>query len=353
MVSQGIRAPDPAFRAHGGGSGIPRMIFASRGRCRPRPLAREPGRIYNQGMLHAEVTSVSEWIRACSTAFVPLRVRAASPAFRASLAQIELVPGLTITTVLTRASEVVRDRRVIDESPREDLLLSIQRRGIGTVCQHRRTARLTPGAAALYDASAPYTLAFPAQMTEIVLQLPRRAISNVGHAFEDLTARVLQPSAPLRALASLAGSVDTTGMRDRDRICDEAVAEALASLLRASLAADRATTEPPLEAELLAIALRMHVDEQAADPELTPESLARAFHISLRYTQKLFALEGDAPAAYIRRRRLEVAQQLLRSGSSVAEAAHRSGFVDVDTFSRAFKREYGVAPSRERALAAR
>lgn len=290
---------------------------------------------------------MSEWMRACSTAFVPLRVRAATPAFRASLAQVELVPGLTITTVLTRASEVVRDRRVIAESPREDLLLSIQRSGIGTVRQHRRAARLTPGAAALYDASAPYTLAFPGQMSEIVLQLPRSAVSEVGNAFEDLTARVLQPSAPLRALASLAGSVDT-GVQDRDRVCDEAIAESLASLLRATLAVDRATVEPPLEAELLAIALRMHVDEHATDPGLSPESLARAFHISLRYAQKLFALEGDAPARYIRRRRLEIAQRLLRSGSPVAEAARRSGFIDIDTFSRAFKREFGIAPSLAR-----
>jgi len=304
-------------------------------------------------MLHAEVASVSEWMRACSTAFVPLRVRSANPLFQASLEQVELAPGITLTAVASRASEVVRDRAVIAESPREDILLSLHRSGSGSVSQHGRTARLTPGAAALYDASAPYTLAFPAQMSEIVLQLPRRAVSRVGHAFEDLTARVLQPSGPLRALAALAGSIDPES-RQRNRVEDEAVAESLASLLRAALSADQPSAPPPLEAELLALALRLHVDEHAADPELTPESLARAFHISLRYTQKLFAHDGgDAPAACIRRRRLEIAQRLLRSGSSVAEAAHRSGFVDVDTFSRAFKREYRVAPSRERALAAR
>lgn len=308
-------------------------------------LAPAEGRTYNRGMLHAEVASASDWMRACSTAFVPLRVRSTSAGFAASLEQVELGPGVTLTAVTGRASEVVRDRAVIAASPREDILLSLHRSGSGTVTQYARTARLTPGAAVLYDASAPYTLAFPAQMSEIVLQLPRGAVSRVGNAFEDLTARILQPSAPLRALTALAGSIDPATSA-RDRVEDEAVAESLASLLRASLAADRTATAPPLEAELLALAMRLHVDEHAADPALTPESLARTFHVSLRHAQKLFARQGDGPAGYIRQRRLDIARQLVRGGAPIAQIAHRSGFADADTFSRAFKREYGIAPSR-------
>jgi AraC-like DNA-binding protein len=225
------------------------------------------------------------------------------------------------------------------------VLVSLHRSGSGSVEQYGRTARLVPGAAALYDASAPYTLSFPGQMSEIVLQLPRETISSVGHAFEDLTARVLHPSGPLKALVALAGAVDP-GEREGSAASDGAVAESLASLLRAALTSEPPSEAPPVEAELLALALRLHVDEHAADPHLTPESLAAEFHISLRYAQKLFSRDGDAPASYIRLRRLELAQRHLRAGSSVSEAAYRSGFLDVDTFSRAFKREFGIAPSR-------
>ncbi len=297
-------------------------------------------------MLHAEVTSASEWMLACSSAFVPLRVRAVRPSFRASLRQVELAPNVTLTAVSSQASDVVRDGSVIASSPRDDVLLSLQRRGSGTISQHGRTARLTPGSCALYDASTPYTLSFPGQMSEIVLQLPRDTIAHSGQTFEGLTARVLQPSGPLRALAALAGSVELA-QANRHGPSDAAIAESLATLLQASLALSSTCEEPPVEAELLAAALQLHVDEHSADPRLTPEALAASFHISLRYAQKLFGRYfGTGIAAYIRQQRLARAEVLLRTRRTVTDTAYRSGFLDVDTFSRAFKREYGIAPSR-------
>lgn len=297
-------------------------------------------------MLHAEVTSGLEWSKACSSAFVPLRVCSAGPAFRASLKQLTLAPDVTLTQVTSHASEVVRDSSVIYENPRDDVLLSLQLRGSGTVTQHGRAARLTPGSCALYDAGSPYSLSFPGQMSEIVLQLPRATLAHSSAEFEQLTARILPPSSALRGLFALAGSV-TTAAQPHNTATDEAIAEALASLLQASLTLSRAHDAPPLEAELLAVALQLHIDEHASQPDFTPEALAASFHISLRYAQKLFAKHLDTGvASYIRQRRLETAADLLRAHSTVADAARRSGFVDVDSFSRAFKREYGVTPSR-------
>ena len=299
-------------------------------------------------MLHADVRSATEWAHACSSAFVPLRVHTADASFCASLDQVELGTDVTVTRVTSHASRVVRDRAEITASPREDLLLSVQRRGNGSVSQHHRTARLTPGACALYDASQPYALAFPAHMSELVLQLPRRSVHRSGHAFEACTARVLRPSAALRALTELAAAVSTAPeQRTRPLPSDAAIADSLAALLRASVADHDALAEPPLEAELLAEALAQHLDEHAADPSFTPERLAVAFHVSLRHAQKLFARHiGAGIADRLRHRRLELARSLLASGSRVAEAAHRSGHLDVDSFSRAFKRAYDVSPSQ-------
>ncbi|MET9325643.1 helix-turn-helix domain-containing protein [Tsukamurella sp. NPDC003166] len=295
--------------------------------------------------MFAEVGSAREWTRACSSAFVPLRVDAAAPDFRASLRQVRLAPGITLAAVTSRASSVMRDAASIATSPREDVLMSFHRRGTGVVTQNGRQARLSPGGCVLYDASTPYTLAFPGQMSEFVLQVPRETIARVGNGFTDLTARVLRPSAPLRALSALVSSVDMAADR-RDGAEDELIAESVAPLLRASLELGGVGAEPPIEAELLAMALRLFIDERAMDPELTPAGLAATFHVSLRHVQKVFERYFDTgAAAYIRTRRLEGAQELLRRRCTVAEAAHRSGFLDVDTFSRAFKREFGVTPS--------
>ena len=119
-----------------------------------------------------------------------------------------LTPDVALTRVASGASEVYRSDRVIAQHPRDDLLISLHRSGTGSVTQHGREARLRAGSAALYDASSPYTLAFPGRMSEVVLQLPRRCIPATGDAFAGLTARALPEGGPLRALTALAVSVD-------------------------------------------------------------------------------------------------------------------------------------------------
>jgi AraC family carnitine catabolism transcriptional activator len=58
---------------------------------------------------------------------------------------------------------------------------------------------------------------------------------------------------------------------------------------------------------------------------------------------------GEAPRAYYARLRLERARTLLRySHLPVAEIAVAAGFSDTASFSHAFKRRYGLAPSRAR-----
>jgi AraC-like DNA-binding protein len=212
------------------------------------------------------------------------------------------------------------------------------------VTQHGRVARLQAGSAVLYDASSPYTLTFPARMSEVVLQLPRRCIPTTGDAFAELTARPLPEGGPLRALTALAVSVNP-GAAQEHPLEDAAIADAVVSLVGAIVSAETAFTAPRLDAELMRAALRHFIDKHLADPRLTPELVARAHHVSLRLVQKLFAQDGDSPAAYIRRRRLESARRLLLGGEPVHRVGHLTGFGDIDTFSRAFKREFGAPPS--------
>ena len=51
-------------------------------------------------------------------------------------------------------------------------------------------------------------------------------------------------------------------------------------------------------------------------------------------------------AAYIRKKRVENAASLLKSGSTVANAAISSGFEDYNYFSEIFKKETGILPSK-------
>jgi AraC-like DNA-binding protein len=96
--------------------------------------------------------------------------------------------------------------------------------------------------------------------------------------------------------------------------------------------------------------VRMRTDaiiyEQAADPNLTPATIAAQLNISLRQLYRAFN-GTESPAARIRRRRLERAAEILaaRNGPGhVERVALECGFASAEYFSRAFRREFGLSP---------
>jgi len=86
--------------------------------------------------------------------------------------------------------------------------------------------------------------------------------------------------------------------------------------------------------------------EQAADPQLSPATIAAQLNISLRQLYRAFNAT-ESPAARIRRRRLERAAELLSARSpqpQVEKVAQECGFASAEYFSRAFRREFGISP---------
>jgi AraC-like DNA-binding protein len=79
----------------------------------------------------------------------------------------------------------------------------------------------------------------------------------------------------------------------------------------------------------------------------TVEELAREVALSRSALAERFAaLVGEPPIQYLARWRLALAAQALRAGEdAIARVAERSGYESNAAFSRAFKREFGVAPA--------
>lgn len=75
--------------------------------------------------------------------------------------------------------------------------------------------------------------------------------------------------------------------------------------------------------------IQAFIEEHLTDPDLSPESIALAHHISVRYLHKLFQQEGTTVGQWIRRRRLDACRrELSRSANrrpSVAAVAQRWG----------------------------
>lgn len=79
--------------------------------------------------------------------------------------------------------------------------------------------------------------------------------------------------------------------------------------------------------------------ELAALVDIHPAHLARVFRQTF----------GETVGDYVRRRRIELAEQALRHGhQSLAEISAAAGFADQAHFSRVFKRHFGVTPGARR-----
>ena len=109
-------------------------------------------------------------------------------------------------------------------------------------------------------------------------------------------------------------------------------------------AAPGAMAVPPSREQLID-RIRTFISENALDPALDPTTVARTHHISLRLLQGLFADAGSSPARFIRDQRLTHARRLLDEGESITRAGALSGFSDLGTFTRAFRRRFGCTPS--------
>ena len=91
------------------------------------------------------------------------------------------------------------------------------------------------------------------------------------------------------------------------------------------------------------------IDAECGDPDLTPERIAVALGCSRASLYRAFAKQGESVAAAIWQARLERAHRMLTSpegiGLLVSDIATLSGFREMPTFTRMFKRRYGLTPS--------
>ncbi len=92
---------------------------------------------------------------------------------------------------------------------------------------------------------------------------------------------------------------------------------------------------------------------EVTDRPVSLGELARVAGMSRFHLLRNFrACFGAPPAAYHRRLRLELAHAALRRGAlTCSVAAHRFGFADASSFSHAYRRTFGEAPTRSRAAA--
>ena len=137
-----------------------------------------------------------------------------------------------------------------------------------------------------------------------------------------------------------------------DTMTDEVrltVGQQLIDLLALSLRADERTltagNSSVREAHLTRI--ECFVRSSIGNPDLAPETIARACGISTRYLHELFRDTNQTLGQWIRDQRLNGCREDLNDLSNrqtIAEIAYQWGFSDQAQFSRAFRAHFGLSP---------
>ncbi|MFD8743289.1 helix-turn-helix domain-containing protein [Streptomyces sp. NPDC059616] len=264
----------------------------------------------------------------------------------------------------------LRSRRtpaLIRRGDPEQYQLGLVTRGSAWYAQGGSEAELHAGDMVLWDTSRPYDSGSgldDGSVEVLVLQIPKARLPLAAPQVDQLVARRIYSTTGIRpVLAQFLGAVVGNGSDCRPRglgSLGSVAVELAAACLIQQLGAE---TQPP-EAARAHVLLRQvdaFIEQNLADPDLTPRAIADRHHISLRSLYTLFQdhvddqgrSEGVAEA--IRRRRLERCRADLGSPQLRRQPVHviaaRWGFPNAAAFSRSFRAVYGVTPQAYRSEA--
>lgn len=299
------------------------------------------------------------WREALSRTFGAVDMSVTDEVGSATIRTSPLGP-MQAVTVEGDPMRVLRTRRLIAGSDNDDyVVVKLLSSGAARIEQDDRDACVRPGQLFVYDMARPVRLTLPEPFRTKSLVLPREVLGLSESDLRRITASPFGSESALGGLLTpfLSRLVDTAAAYPQRTA--ELVARNVVDLVR-TLAEERlgsSTADTPSAARMSLLRIRAHIDRHLADPDLTPEAIARAHHLSVRYLHKLFELEDITVSRWILQRRLERCRSDLArrevAGLTISAVAHRWGFTSASHFSRVFRAAYGVSPAEWRNSAVR
>lgn len=228
--------------------------------------------------------------------------------------------------------------------------LNLQLQHVGTSINHTagRTSTLKEGDFLLFDPARPLELTFAEPTQTIVLRLPV--------AYTEARLPRLRQMAGIAVRGDRgAGALFSSFLRNAWRQLEagendwgDELSDVIWPLLDLAYAAHRPAERAPDKRELRRSAVFAMIEAHLCDADLDTQAIAARVGVSPRAVQMLFAEMATTPSAYIQRKRLErAAARMAREPASVTITgiAFESGFNDLSSFCRAFRRRFGMSPS--------
>ncbi|MEU3374375.1 helix-turn-helix domain-containing protein [Streptomyces sp. NPDC006711] len=292
------------------------------------------------------------WHSVVSDTFIPLDVvlHEGQPSV-ATISSRSLGP-LQISVVEAGPQTVSRDRRLIARGGEGFITVTMQHRGSAKLTQHSRQALVKPGTFTCSDAGQPYEREQPDPFRFTAFRVPKEGLGVTEDDLRAITGTVFGSDCGTSAL--VAGYLERLAERAGgfDPYTGEQLAMTASDLL-AVLIRERQGRLNPQASEVargMLARVKAYALRHLADPDLSPERIAAANHISVRYLHKLFQSDGVTVSRWVQGERLERCRRDLSlpsrtaSSISVSAVAHRWGFVSPSHFSRAFRAAYAMSP---------
>jgi AraC-like DNA-binding protein len=267
------------------------------------------------------------------------------------------LPNFDLIQVEADAQLVTRTRSLINQSEGAWLLM-IQEEGICEVGQGARKIRLSPGDIGFLDTSRPYEVTFPRSFKQSILKMPAILFRDIAPRGQDLAGVALSGEQALTAIARenllfLERSADVIAPIFLPAAANCAIGH-LALAMRATIRDEAAKIAERAIADHIARA-DTYISDNLHDVELSVERVARSVGVSAGHLQQLYRAATNLTVAQsiLDQRLANCRKQLAdpsRVDESVTDIAFRWGFSESSSFSRAFRRAFGISPRQYRQI---
>ncbi|MFB9269474.1 helix-turn-helix domain-containing protein [Bradyrhizobium erythrophlei] len=294
------------------------------------------------------------WQEIISELYAPLEIDIGDPtSFVGEISRTSLGP-LELTQSIVDGEFSRRTKRHLVSQNNNDCVVVLVKQGPLTVSQFGRESDIGSGCYTILDLSEPYTLKHRNRTDAYFLKMAKPIL---GLRIRDVEMRcaVNRPGGTGVAaigydlIQSLGSHAATTSERVTMGLAEHMI-DFFGIVF--DTAGDGLVEGSSIACNGIRRRAARYIDRNLADPELSPEKVADALRISLRYLHRAFEGSGMSVNRHIRTQRLTRCRDaLLRTtGTSqrISEISERYGFRNASHFSTCFKEEFGFPPSAVR-----
>lgn len=259
---------------------------------------------------------------------------------------VEQVGRLDLARVGLNADLVQRDKTDIRRDPGEHFFLILQQAGCAHLSQGDMSTWANPGDMFVVDAARPSRFRYQGQYSmQLSVHLPR---DEMLHRFGQRIYGGLDIDRD-DPLAMAMKAVLAKLLVTKDAPSQLHTVEAFYSVFGALLT-ERSMGKghtPNADRHLVQRAQTL-IAEHYHNPEFKTQALADMLGVSLRRLQRAFQVIAETPHDRLQRYRVTAAQEAIkhRQDRTIADLAYGSGFSDLSTFYRAYRKQFGHAPGQ-------